>query len=61
MNLLNALRRDGLRRFMVATLLVLPTLGCGRGQPERPEDPDEIEKLRQEHLENSRREMQEAG
>ena len=61
MNLLNALRRHGLRSFVVATLLVLVTLGCGRERPERTEDPEEVEKLRQEHLEHSRREMEEAG
>jgi hypothetical protein len=61
MNLLNALRRHGLRSFVVATLLVLVTLGCRRERPERTEDPEEVEKLRQEHLEHSRREMEEAG
>lgn len=61
MSLLNPLRRFGMRILVFIPLLAVVMLGCGRERPERTEDPEEIDKLRQKHLEHSRREMQESS
>jgi hypothetical protein len=58
-SMITALRNVASIGLLVAALLSA-TVGCGGGQPERTEDPAEIEKNRQEHLPQADRERQEA-
>jgi hypothetical protein len=58
-NSLRAYFSKGLVVSMLTLLLFTATPGCGQQRPERTQDPEEIERLRQEHLKQAEREMQE--
>jgi len=46
-----------IRGLAVASLLFLAS-GCGEATPAKTEDPAEIEKIRQHHIQTSQRELQ---
>ena len=51
--------RQWLSAALVAAIGVSASLGCGPSEPP-PKGPEEIEKGRQEHIERSRRELEES-
>lgn len=59
MNLLKHALRHGILGLLAAPILVV-ALGC-QNEPERTEDPAEIEKIRQEHIDRAEREMRESS